>query len=106
MTDTDTNTTHGLNAERSGTGSDGDVVIYLEIDGIAAVAVEVSDVDVWAATIDWLATWLAHAQAATRDDYATFAAEHGRAQATLALQIWVLETMARQMRALADGTPR
>jgi hypothetical protein len=75
--------------------------VYLDIDDVAVVTVELFDLDVWAGTVERLAWWLKAADAATWADYASWCDEHS-VGTDAALLVSVLATMAAQMRCLVE----
>jgi hypothetical protein len=79
--------------------------IYLDVDGLPVVTVELFDLDVWAITVERLACWLKAADAATWADHARHARHHG-VNADPGLLVWVLDTMAAQMRSLVEAGRR
>ncbi len=79
--------------------------IYLDVDGLPVVTVELFDLDVWAITVERLAWWLKAADAATWADRVCWCEDHG-VNADPALLVSVLDTMAVQMRSLVEAGRR
>lgn len=79
--------------------------VYLDVDGLPVVTVELFDLDVWAITVERLARWLKDADAATWADRVWWCEDHG-VDADPALLMSVLDTMAVQMRSLVEGGRR
>jgi hypothetical protein len=83
------------------TNASGATPIYLDVDDLPVVTVELFDLDVWAITVERLAWWLKAADAATWADRVCWCQDHG-VDADPALLVSVLDTMAAQMRSLVE----
>jgi hypothetical protein len=89
----------------AGADTCGATPVYLDIDRLPVVTVELFDLDCWAGTVERLAWWLKAAAAATWADYGHWCDEHG-VGTDPALLVRVLDTMAAQMRSLVEAGRR